>query len=59
MELAHGGRRSSNDARGSYSGGGRGGRDGGDSGRGRGPSRRSEYRGRYDIFRIRLVCKKF
>lgn len=46
MELAHGGRRSSNDARGSYGGGSRGGgggRDGGD--RGRGPSRRSEYRG--------------
>ncbi|EFH51175.1 hypothetical protein ARALYDRAFT_327556 [Arabidopsis lyrata subsp. lyrata] len=45
VELAHGGRRSSHDARGSYSGGGRGGRDGGDGGvRGRGPSRRSEYR---------------
>ncbi|CAN7089295.1 unnamed protein product, partial [Brassica rapa subsp. narinosa] len=46
VELAHGGRRSSNDARGSYGGGGSrgggGGRDGGD--RGRGPSRRSEYR---------------
>ncbi|KAF3560648.1 hypothetical protein DY000_02010884 [Brassica cretica] len=45
VELAHGGRRSSNDARGSYGGGSRGGgggRDGGD--RGRGPSRRSEYR---------------
>ncbi|KAL0730514.1 hypothetical protein Bca4012_026607 [Brassica carinata] len=39
VELAHGGRRSSNDARGGAS---RGGRDGGD--RGRGPSRRSEYR---------------
>ncbi|KAL0826404.1 hypothetical protein Bca101_050081 [Brassica carinata] len=37
VELAHGGRRSSNDARSSY------GRDGGD--RGRGPSRRSEFRG--------------
>ncbi|WZZ34494.1 serine/arginine-rich-splicing factor SR34-like [Brassica napus] len=36
VELAHGGRRSSNDARSSY------GRDGGD--RGRGPSRRSEFR---------------
>lgn len=50
MELAHGGRRSSNDARGSYGGGSRGGgggRDGGD--RGRGPSRRSEYRGTYMI----------
>ena len=49
VELAHGGRRSSNDARGSYGGGSRGGgggRDGGD--RGRGPSRRSEYRGTYD-----------
>ncbi|KAJ4876589.1 Serine/arginine-rich-splicing factor SR34 [Raphanus sativus] len=45
VELAHGGRRSSNDARSSYGGGSRGGgggRDGGD--RGRGPSRRSEYR---------------
>ncbi|KAG2312073.1 hypothetical protein Bca52824_023630 [Brassica carinata] len=39
VELAHGGRCSSNDARGGAS---RGGRDGGD--RGRGPSRRSEYR---------------
>ncbi|KAL9285453.1 Serine/arginine-rich splicing factor SR34B [Arabidopsis thaliana] len=46
VELAHGGRRSSHDARGSYSGRGRGGRGGGDSGgRERGPSRRSEYRG--------------
>lgn len=44
MELAHGGRRSSNDARSSY------GRDGGD--RGRGPSRRSEFRGMYDLFII-------
>ncbi|EOA21147.1 hypothetical protein CARUB_v10001494mg [Capsella rubella] len=45
VELAHGGRRSSHDARGSYSGGGgRGSRDGGDGGRGRGQSRRSEYR---------------
>ncbi|CAN8308656.1 unnamed protein product [Cochlearia groenlandica] len=44
VELAHGGRRSSNDARSSYGGGSRGGRDGGDGGRGRGPSRRSEYR---------------
>ncbi|CAH2071962.1 unnamed protein product [Thlaspi arvense] len=44
VELAHGGRRSSNDARSSYGGGGgRGGRDDG-GGRGRGPSRRSEYR---------------
>nr|VDC89716.1 unnamed protein product [Brassica rapa] len=40
VELAHGGRRSSNDARSSGSRGG--GRDGGD--RGRGPSRRSEFR---------------
>lgn len=53
VELAHGGRRSSNDARSSYSGGSRGGRDGGDGGgRGRGPSRRSEFRGKYDMFRI-------
>uniref|UniRef100_A0A1J3JYS8 Serine/arginine-rich-splicing factor SR34 n=1 Tax=Noccaea caerulescens TaxID=107243 RepID=A0A1J3JYS8_NOCCA len=45
VELAHGGRRSSNDARSSYSGGSRGGRDSGDGGgRGRGPSRRSEFR---------------
>nr|F4JHI7.1 RecName: Full=Serine/arginine-rich splicing factor SR34B; Short=At-SR34B; Short=At-SRp34B; Short=AtSR34B; AltName: Full=SER/ARG-rich protein 34B [Arabidopsis thaliana] len=45
VELAHGGRRSSHDARGSYSGRGRGGRGGGDGGgRERGPSRRSEYR---------------
>lgn len=51
MELAHGGRRSSNDARGSYSGGGR---DGDGGGRGRGPSRRSEYRGTYDMFMISL-----
>ncbi|KAH0938866.1 hypothetical protein HID58_006327 [Brassica napus] len=39
VELAHGGRRSSNDARSSYGGASR---DGGD--RGRGPSRRSEFR---------------
>ncbi|CAD5326908.1 unnamed protein product [Arabidopsis thaliana] len=45
VELAHGGRRSSHDSRGSYSGRGRGGRGGGDGGgRERGPSRRSEYR---------------
>lgn len=51
VELAHGGRRSSHDARGSYSGRGRGGRGGGDGGgRERGPSRRSEYRGTYDMF---------
>ncbi|CAA0393245.1 unnamed protein product [Arabidopsis thaliana] len=45
VELAHGGRRSSHDSLGSYSGRGRGGRGGGDGGgRERGPSRRSEYR---------------
>ncbi|CAH2039080.1 unnamed protein product [Thlaspi arvense] len=46
VELAHGGRRSTDDARGSYNGGGRGGAGGGRDGgsRGRGPSRRSEFR---------------
>ncbi|ESQ36651.1 hypothetical protein EUTSA_v10008507mg [Eutrema salsugineum] len=48
VELAHGGRRSTDDARSGYNGGGRGGGRGGGGGdggsRGRGPSRRSEFR---------------
>ncbi|CAN8295859.1 unnamed protein product [Cochlearia groenlandica] len=44
VELAHGGRRSTDDARSSYNGGGRGGGRGGGGDRGRGPSRKSEFR---------------
>ncbi|XP_010481258.1 PREDICTED: serine/arginine-rich-splicing factor SR34 isoform X3 [Camelina sativa] len=48
VELAHGGRRSTDDSRGSFNGGGRGGGRGRGDGRGdggsRGPSRRSEFR---------------
>ncbi|XP_023644629.1 serine/arginine-rich-splicing factor SR34 isoform X2 [Capsella rubella] len=48
VELAHGGRRSSDDSRGGFNGGGRGGGRGRGDGRGdggsRGPSRRSEFR---------------
>jgi len=45
VELAHGGRRSSDDTRGSFNGGGRGGGRGRGDGGSRGPSRRSEFRG--------------